>query len=139
MTVVGRFRGRNLYGDLPDAPGKSRWDFVLQSANAAIWVTGRRPKGDGFDLNIDNRVDTGRWLEVAGVVKAERGLVRVEADAIRAAQPPAQTAQPEALVKVPSVSRRPKWSSARQRKAKRTSRPTRTSACSSRGICARIR
>ncbi len=33
VTVVGRFRGRNLYGDLPDAPGKSRWDFVLQSAD----------------------------------------------------------------------------------------------------------
>lgn len=101
VTVVGRFRGRNLYGDLPEAPGRSRWDFVLQSADAAIWVTGRRPRGDGFDLNIDNRVDTGRWLEVAGIVKADRGLVRVEAIAIRAAQAPAQTAQPEALVKVP--------------------------------------
>jgi hypothetical protein len=101
VTVVGRFRGRNLYGDLPDAPGRSRWDFVLQSAEAAIWVTGRRPRGDGFDLNIDNRVDTGRWLEVAGLVKADRGLVRIEATAIRPAQPPAQSAQPEALVKVP--------------------------------------
>jgi hypothetical protein len=101
VTVVGRFRGRNLYGDLPDGPGRSRWDFVLQSADAAIWVTGRRPRGDGFDLNIDNRVDTGRWLEVSGVVKADRGLVRVEAAAIRAAQAPAQTAQPEALVRVP--------------------------------------
>ena len=101
VTVVGRFRGRNLYGDTPDAPGKSRWDFVLQSADAAIWVTGRRPKGDGFDLNIDNRVDTGRWLEVAGLVKADRGLVRIEATAIRAAQPPAQQARPEALVRVP--------------------------------------
>jgi hypothetical protein len=100
VTVVGRFRGRNLYGDLPDAPGKSRWDFVLQSADSSVWVTGRRPRGDGFDLNIDNRVDTGRWLEVAGVVKLERGLVRLEATAIRPSQPPAQSA-PEALVKVP--------------------------------------
>jgi hypothetical protein len=101
VTVIGRFRGRNLYGDLADAPGKTRWDFVLQSADAAIWVTGRRPRGDGFDLNVDNRVDTGRWLEVAGLVKVERGLVRLEATAIRAAQPPAQVAQPEAVVKVP--------------------------------------
>jgi hypothetical protein len=100
VTIVGRFRGRNLYGDLPDAPGKSRWDFVLQSADSSVWVTGRRPRGDGFDLNIDNRVDTGRWLEVAGVVKLERGLVRLEATAIRPSQPPAQSA-PEALVKVP--------------------------------------
>lgn len=101
VTVVGRFRGRNLYGDLADAPGKSRWDFVLQSADAAVWVTGRRPRGNGFDLNVDNRVDTGRWLEVAGLVKVERGLVRLEATAIRAAQAPAQTAQPEAVVTVP--------------------------------------
>ncbi len=100
VTVVGRFRGRNLYGDLPDAPGKSRWDFVIQSADAAVWVTGRRPRGDGFDLNIDNRVDTGRWLEVAGQVKFDRGLVRLEATSIRPGQPPAQSA-PEALVKMP--------------------------------------
>ena len=44
VTVVGRFRGRNLYGDLPEAPGKSRWDFILQSADAAMWVTGLRPQ-----------------------------------------------------------------------------------------------
>lgn len=100
VTVVGRFRGRNLYGDLPEAPGKSRWDFVLQSADAAIWVTGRRPRGDGFDLNVDNRVDTGRWLEVAGVVRQERGLARIEATSIRVGQPPAQSA-PEAIVKIP--------------------------------------
>jgi hypothetical protein len=101
VTVVGRFRGRNLYADLPDAPGESRWDFVLQSADAAVWVTGRRPRGEGFDLNLDSRVDTGRWLEVAGLVKRERGLVYVAASAVRAAQPPAQTSQPEAVVNVP--------------------------------------
>ena len=100
VTVVGRFRGKNLYGDLPEAPGRSRWDFVLQSADASIWVTGRRPKGDGFDLNADNRVDTGRWLEVAGVVKEERGMAILEATAIRQGRPPAESA-PEAVVKVP--------------------------------------
>jgi hypothetical protein len=100
VTVVGRFRGKNLYGDLPEAAGPGRWDFVLQSADASIWVTGRRPKGDGFDLNVDNRVDTGRWLEVAGVVKEERGMAVLEATAIRAGRPPAESA-PEAVVKVP--------------------------------------
>jgi hypothetical protein len=100
VTVVGRFRGKNLYGDLPEAAGPGRWDFVLQSADASIWVTGRRPKGDGFDLNVDNRVDTGRWLEVAGVVKEERGMAVLEATAIRSGRPPAESA-PEAVVKVP--------------------------------------
>jgi hypothetical protein len=100
VTVTGRFRGRNLYGDLPEAPGKSRWDFIIQSADAAVWVTGRRPRGDGFDLNVDNRVDTGRWLEVVGIVRQDRGLPRIEATALRPAQPPAQSS-PEAVVKVP--------------------------------------
>ncbi|MEO5821159.1 MAG: Ig-like domain-containing protein [Vicinamibacteraceae bacterium] len=100
VTVVGRFRGKNLYGDMPEAAGKGRFDFVLQSADASIWVTGRRPKGDGFDLNVENRIDTGRWLEVAGVVKEERGMAVLEATAIRVSRPPAESA-PEAVVKVP--------------------------------------
>ena len=100
VTVVGRFRGKNLYGDLPEAVGKGRWDFVLQSADASIWVTGRRPKGDGFDLNVENRVDAGRWLEVAGVVKEERGMAVLEASAIRSGRPPAEST-PEAVVRVP--------------------------------------
>jgi hypothetical protein len=100
VTVVGRFRGKNLYGDLPEAPGKGRWDFVLQSADASIWVTGRRPKGDGFDLNVENRIDAGRWLEVAGVVKEERGMAVLEATAIRVGRPPTEST-PEAVVRVP--------------------------------------
>ena len=32
VTLTGRFRGRNLYGDMPEAPEESRWDFVLRSA-----------------------------------------------------------------------------------------------------------
>jgi len=100
VTVVGRFRGKNLYGDMPEAVGTGRYDFVLQSADASIWVTGRRPKGEGFDLNVENRIDTGRWLEVAGVVKEERGMAVLEATAIRLGRPPAESS-PEAVVKVP--------------------------------------
>jgi hypothetical protein len=100
VTVVGRFRGKNLYGDMPEAAGPGRFDFVLQSADASVWVTGRRPKGEGFDLNVDNRIDTGRWLEVAGVVKEERGMAVIEATAIRVGRPPAEST-PEAIVKVP--------------------------------------
>jgi hypothetical protein len=100
VTIIGRFRGKNLYGDLPEAAGKGRYDFVLQSADASLWVTNRRPKGDGFDLNVENRVDAGRWLEIAGVVKEERGMAVVEATQIRLGRPPAESA-PEAVVKVP--------------------------------------
>lgn len=103
ISIVGRFRGRNLYGDLPDAPGVSRWDFVLQSADSAIWVTGRRPRIDGGDLGVERRADTGRWLEVHGTVKQERGLIRLEAMGIRAGQPPAPnpTDAADTVVQVP--------------------------------------
>jgi hypothetical protein len=88
LTVSGSFRGRNLFGDLPDAPGKSRYDFVLRGAEGAIWVTGLRPRGKGFDLDIDRRVDSGRWLEVTGTLVHERGLVRIEATRVALGQAP---------------------------------------------------
>ena len=87
VTVTGRFRGRNLYGDLPEAPDESRWDFVLRSADAAAWVVGREPKGDGFELDVLARVDTGRWLEVTGAVRVEDGMVLVDAGALALAEP----------------------------------------------------
>lgn len=77
VTVVGQFRGRNLFGDSPSAPGKSRYDFVLRSADAAVWVTDLRPRGRGFDLSVDAKVDTGRWLQVSGTLVLERGLVTI--------------------------------------------------------------
>ena len=89
VTVVGQFGGRNLFGDVPAAPAKDKYDFVLRNTEGAIWVTGLRPKGKGFDLNVDARVDTSHWLQVAGVVKRDRGLVLLEAKTIATAEPPA--------------------------------------------------
>jgi hypothetical protein len=75
VTVVGQFGGRNLLGDLPDAPAVSRYDFVLRSADAALWVTNLRPRGKDFELALDARIDTGRWLEVTGKLQQSRGLL----------------------------------------------------------------
>jgi hypothetical protein len=88
VTIVGQFRGRNLYGDLPSAPAKSRYDFVLRSADAAVWVTDLRPRGRGFDLSVDARVDTGRWLQVTGKVAQDRGLVTIAGTAVSATTAP---------------------------------------------------
>jgi hypothetical protein len=88
ITVTGNFRGRNLFGDLPGAPGKSRFDFVIRGAEGAAWVVGLQPKGRGFDLDIDRRFDTDKWLEVTGVVAYERGLVRIDATELAAATAP---------------------------------------------------
>lgn len=87
VTLTGRFRGRNLYGDLPDSPGESQHDFVLTSADAAVWVVGHEPKGDGFDLDVQARIDTGRWLEVTGQVRIHEGMVILDAGSIRLAEP----------------------------------------------------
>lgn len=88
VRVIGRFRGRNLYGDLPQPLNKDRWDFVIQSADAAIWVSGMRPRGKGFDLDPGARVDTGRWLDITGVVRRQGTLPWIEAGTIRAANAP---------------------------------------------------
>src|SRR5215470_13739896 len=78
VTVTGQFRGRNLFGDLPDAPGKGRYDFVLRSSDSAIWISGAQPKGKGFNFSLDSRLDSGRWLEITGVLKMGRGLEWLE-------------------------------------------------------------
>ena len=86
VTLRGRFRGRNLLGDLPAWPRLSEWDFVLQSADAAIWVLGRRPRGSGFDLSPTSRAQTGRWLEVTGRIEIREDLPVLIADSIRTTQ-----------------------------------------------------
>ena len=83
VTLIGRFRGRNLYGDLPQGVAKSKWDFVLQSADAAIWVTGLRPKGKDFELDPSARVDTGKWLEVKGTVHRDGALPWLAGESVR--------------------------------------------------------
>jgi hypothetical protein len=89
VTVTGQFAGRNLFGDVPASPAKDKYDFVLRNTEGAVWVTGLRPKGKGFDLNVDARVDTSHWLQVSGVIKRDRALVVLEAKTITAAEAPA--------------------------------------------------
>jgi hypothetical protein len=88
VTVVGNFRGRNLFGDLAGSPNKSRYDFVLRGTEGAVWVTSLRPRGDKFDLDINRRVDSDRWLEVTGKVVRDRGLVSIEATRVKLAKAP---------------------------------------------------
>jgi hypothetical protein len=95
VKITGQFRGRNLYGELPQAPGRSQWDFVLHAADAGLWVTGMRPRGRDMNLDIDKRVDTGRWIEATGVVREGRGLVWIEAQQLATATPDVETRNAE--------------------------------------------
>ena len=92
-SISGRFRGRNLFADIAtplQTPGK--WDFVVQSADAAVWVTGLRPRGRGFELDPGARVDTGRWVQVTGTVRRDGSRVWVEAREIELSKPAEETA-----------------------------------------------
>jgi hypothetical protein len=109
VTITGQFSGRNLLGDLPDAPARSRYDFVLRSADAAIWVVNMRPKvrdtnGREIELGLAARIDTGRWLEVRGAVQQGRGLLWLDAEAgsLTLSKPPVETTVTEEPIRVPA-------------------------------------
>jgi hypothetical protein len=109
VTITGQFSGRNLMGDLPAAPAKSRYDFVLRSADASIWVINMRPKvrdsnNKEIELGLAARIDTGRWLEVRGTVQDARGLMLLDADAgsLKLARPPQETITTEEPIRVPA-------------------------------------
>ncbi len=87
VTLIGQFAGRNLFGDLPRSPGLGRWDFVIRSAGAAIWVSGMQPRGKDFDFDPDRRVDSNRWLQVTGTVREQHGLMLVQATRLALSQP----------------------------------------------------
>ena len=92
VTVTGRFRGANLYADLPQGAGtQGRWDFVIQSADSAVWVSGVRPRGPNFNLDVTARADTGRWVQVAGTVRRTGALAWIEATSITEATAPSDT------------------------------------------------
>lgn len=107
VTVTGQFSGRNLLGDLPAAPAKSRYDFVLRSADAAIWVINMRPKvrdsnNKDIEFGLDARIDTSRWLEVRGTVQEARGLMWLDAEAgsLTLGRPPQETVVTEEPIRV---------------------------------------
>jgi hypothetical protein len=95
VRVIGQFRGRNLYGDAPQGPGLTQWDFVLRSADAAVWITGLRPRGRGFNLDVGARVDTGTWLETTGIVREGKGLVWIQGQQVAMTKPTIETKNAE--------------------------------------------
>jgi hypothetical protein len=109
VSITGQFSGRNLLGEMPDAPGKSRYDFVLRSTDAALWITNMRPKvkdaaGKDMELGLDARIDTGRWLTVRGTMQQSRGLLLLDAEAgsLSLAKPPTETHTDEEPIRVPA-------------------------------------
>ncbi len=92
VKVSGRFRGRNLHADLASPiPSPTKYDFILQSVDASIWISGLRPRGRGFELDPSARVDTGRWLQVTGTMRRDGSHTWIEAREIEQTTAPEET------------------------------------------------
>jgi hypothetical protein len=109
VRVVGKFRGRNLYGDLPAHSTRDSSDWVIKDDLYAVWVSGKKPKGPGWELDAGLKRDTGKWIEVIGKPETRNGVTYMHALQVRITDPPRPTAEaappppPPERPKVPPV------------------------------------
>lgn len=93
VRVVGKFRGHNLYGDLPAKSQRRSSDWVIKDDLFAVWITGKKPKGGGFDLDAGLKRDTNKWIEVVGRPKTLNGVTYIEAQQLLLTTAPTATAE----------------------------------------------
>jgi hypothetical protein len=106
VRVVGQFRGRNLFADLPPKSQRTPADWVIKEDDSAVWVQGKDPKGRGFSLDAGMKRDSGKWLEVTARPQTRDGVVYLEARSVRltTAPPPKPTVEKDAkLVESPRI------------------------------------
>ncbi len=96
VTVRGQFRGGNLFGDMPSASRQRSSDWVLKDDVFAVWVSGKKAKGPGWTLDSGLKRDTGKWLQVTGRVRVDRGVVTMQATDVVLSRPPAADAPVQA-------------------------------------------
>jgi hypothetical protein len=101
VTVLGQFRGENLFGDLPSASRRRSSDWVLKEEMYAIWVTGKKTKGPGWSLDPSLRRDSGKWLQVTGRVLLGDKAVTIEATDVVLSKAPSARPQAEAQAPPP--------------------------------------
>jgi hypothetical protein len=92
IRVVGKFRGQNLYGDLPAKSRRRSADWVIKDDVYAVWVTGRKAKGSGWELDASLKRDTGKWIEVIGVPETVGGVTYLKAERVALTTPPTANA-----------------------------------------------
>jgi hypothetical protein len=109
VRVVGKFRGKNLYGDLPSRSERNTKDWVIKDDLFAVWVTGKKPKGSGWELDAGLKRDTGKWIEVVGRPETSGQVTYIRALQVNLTSPPTATAEaqppppPPERPKVPPV------------------------------------
>ncbi len=106
VRVVGKFRGRNLYGDLPDRSQRNSSAWVLKDDLFAVWVTGTKPKGLGFDLDPGLKLDTEKWVVVVGRPETSGAVTYLRALQVEVTSAPTSTTRaqpPPPLPELPKV------------------------------------
>jgi hypothetical protein len=93
VRVVGKFRGRNLFGDLPARSERDSSDWVIKDDLYAVWVTGKRPKGSGWELDLGLRRDTSKWIEVVGRPETIGSVTYIRALSVVLGTPPRSAAE----------------------------------------------
>ena len=93
VRIVGQFRGRNLFGDLPAESQRSTSDWVLKEGERAVWVTGKKPQGKGWRLDLEVKTETRWWLEVVGSAEVAGSVVYVRAKRVSLTTAPAGTTE----------------------------------------------
>ena len=107
VRVVGKFRGRNLYGDLPGASQQKGADWVIKDDAFAVWVMGKKPKGSGWALDPTLKRDTGKWIEVVGRPETRGGVTYLRAMKVSLTNPPSPVADAKAPPPPPERPKRP--------------------------------
>jgi len=80
VTLTGRFRGANLFEDLPAESRRKESDWVIEDSGAALWVTGKKPEGRGFKLDPASESDGRWWIRVRGRIRVRDGVPVLDAD-----------------------------------------------------------
>ncbi len=128
VTLVGQFRGRNLFGDLPGGPGKSR--LRLRAARRGRRGLGDRTAAARHAASISTsiaRVDSDRWVEVTGHGRARARPRDGRGHGIALSKAPAVSDAPTEIDAArPSRCCRSTWCSVRRRTARPRSPPAST-------------
>jgi hypothetical protein len=77
VRVPGQFRGRNLFGDVPQTEMLADGWLIKDGDN--LWIVGRPPKGKGFALDPTSKAEGKWWVEVVGVPEVRNGVVVLHA------------------------------------------------------------
>jgi hypothetical protein len=95
VTVIGRFRGANLFGDLPETTRREASDWVIADDGAALWVTGKAPRGRGWNLALDSKDESRWWIEVTGRLEVRGGVAYLRARELTLRRSPPSTSEPD--------------------------------------------